>query len=59
MAKKAPVTKKEWQAYLKLVEKYAKDLKKWVGKLKPGDVTAQQGPGSNPPPPPPPPPGPR
>lgn len=49
-------TKKEWQAYLKIVKKYARDLEKWVGKLKPGEVTVA-GPGSNPPPPPPPPPG--
>lgn len=57
MAKKA-VTKNEWKVYLKIVEKYARDLKKFVTKMKPGDVVASgQGPGSNPPPPPPPPPG--
>lgn len=56
MAKKKPL-KSDWQAYLKVVERYAKDLKKWVSKLKPGEVTTKvSGPGSNPPPPPPPPP---
>lgn len=53
MAKKA-VTKNEWKDYLKIVEKYARDLKKFVSKMKPGDVVAT---GSNPPTPPPPPPG--
>ena len=48
--------KKEWIEYLVKLEKYVKDLKKWVKKLPDGEITAQDGPGSNPPGPPPPPP---
>jgi hypothetical protein len=48
--------KKEWMAYLLKLEAYYKSVKKWVKKLPDGEITAQDGPGSNPPGPPPPPP---
>lgn len=48
-------TKTQWIEYLVKLEKYTKEIKKWVKKLPNGEVTTL-GPGSNPPTPPPPPP---
>lgn len=51
------VTKKEWIEYLIKLDKYHKEIKKWVKNLPGGEVSTQDaGPGSNPPTPPPPPP---
>lgn len=56
-------TKNDAKAYLKVIKKYQKDYakyvtayEKWLKTLKPGEIQAQDGPGSNPPTPPPPPP---
>lgn len=49
-------TKKEWIEYLVKLEKYNKEIKKWVKKLPDGEVGTQDTGGSNPTPPPPPPP---
>lgn len=50
-------TKKEWLEYIKALEKYIRDLKKWLKTQKDGDGSAEAAPGTNPPSPPPPPPG--